>query len=373
MLRKASIPALRRQIDRIDDQLLRLLNRRAELALAIAEQKARSNSGVYAPAREKGVLARLARASAGPLPESLVRAIFREIISASRSLEQRLRIAYFGPEATFTHVAARQQFGAAADYRPVASIAEVFHEVENGRADLGVVPIENSTEGMVAHTLDLLADSPLRICAEISLPVQHNLLARPGTTIRKVKRVIAHPQALAQCRRWLAEHLPAVATGAEASNARAAERARGQAGVAAIAAEAAAETYGLAVLAESIQDEPGNLTRFAVLSGHDAPQPSGDDKTSILFSVRDEVGILSRMLKPFAAHRIDLIKIESRPLRGRPWEYVFFLDLKGHRRERRVQQALADVERAALRLKVLGSYPAAPAPGPGRVPESPGR
>jgi len=297
----------------------------------------------------------------GPLPEMLVRAIFREIISASRSLEQRLRIAYLGPEATFTHLAARQQFGAAADYVGAGSVAEVFHEVENGRADLGVVAVENSTEGMVAHTLDLLAESSLSICAEITLPVRHHLLARPGSSLAGVQRVIAHPQALAQCRRWLVEHLPGVPTEPETSNTRAAERAREEAGVAAIAAEAAAETYGLASLAEGIQDDPANVTRFVVLATHDAPQPSGDDKTSILFSVRDEVGILARMLRPFAAHRIDLIKIESRPLRGRPWEYVFFLDLKGHRRERRVQQALAEVGRSALRLKVLGSYPAAAA------------
>jgi len=210
MRHKASIPALRRQIDRIDDQLLRLLNRRARLATAIAAQKARSNSGVYAPAREKGVLARLARANRGPLSERMVRGIFREIISASRALEQRLRIAYLGPEATFTHLAARQQFGAAAEYVPAASIADVFREVEGGRADLGVVPVENSTEGMVAHTLDLLADSPLGICAEISLPVRHNLLARADTRLGDVKRVVAHPQALAQCRHWLTEHLPGV-------------------------------------------------------------------------------------------------------------------------------------------------------------------
>jgi chorismate mutase/prephenate dehydratase len=352
MLRKASIPALRQQIDRIDDQLLRLLSRRAELALAIAEQKARSNAEVYAPGREKGVLERLARANPGPLPAPLVRAIFREIISASRSLEQRLRIAYLGPEATFTHLAARQQFGAGAEYLPATSVADVFHEVESARADLGVVPVENSTEGMVAHTLDLLADSPLQICAEISLPVRHNLLARDGTGLGGITRVVAHPQALAQCRRWLAVHLPAVP-----------ERARAEQGVAAIAGEAAADTYGLAVFARAINDEPGNLTRFVVLAPHDTPRPTGDDKTSILFSVRDEVGILARMLKPFAAHGIDLIKIESRPLRGRPWEYVFYLDLKGHRRERRVQQALAEVERGATRLKVLGSYPAAPAEG----------
>jgi chorismate mutase/prephenate dehydratase len=178
MVRKASIPALRRQIDRIDDQLLRLLNRRAEVVLAIAAEKAQRNSKVYAPAREKAILARVSQANRGPLAEPLVRAVFREIISASRSLEQALRIAYLGPEATFTHLAARQQFGALADYRPAASVAEVFHEVESGRADLGVVPVENSTEGMVAHTLDLLADSALRICAEIVLPVRHNLLAR---------------------------------------------------------------------------------------------------------------------------------------------------------------------------------------------------
>jgi chorismate mutase/prephenate dehydratase len=362
MLRKASIPALRRHIDRIDDQLLRLLNRRARVVLAIAEQKARTNSGVYAPGREKSVLARLVRANTGPLPEHLVRAIFREIISASRSLEARLRVAYLGPEATYTHLAARQQFGAAAEYGPAATIAEVFHEVESGRAQLGVVPVENSTEGMVAHTLDLLVDSPLHICAEVSLPVRHCLLARPGTTLGVVRRIVAHPQALAQCRRWLAEHLPGVATEPEASNARAAERARDEGGVAAVAAAAAAEAYGLGVLAHAIQDEPDNLTRFLVLAPHDAEQPTGDDKTSLLFSVRDEVGILVRMLRPFAAHHIDLIKIESRPLRGRPWEYVFFLDLKGHRRERRVEQALGEVERAALRLKILGSYPAAPAP-----------
>lgn len=359
MPRKASIPALRRHIDRIDDQLLRLLNERARLAVAIAGQKARTNSGVYAPGREKGVLARLARQNGGPLSEPLVRAIFREIISASRSLEQRLRIAYFGPAGTFSHLAARRQFGAAAGYLAAPTVAEVFRDVESGRADLGVVPVENTTEGMVAHTLDLLVDSPLRICAEVSLAVRHCLLARPGTAPEAIREVAAHPQALAQCRRWLDVHLPGAARVEAASNARAAERAGAESGVAAIAAEAAAELYGLAVVAHAIQDEAGNMTRFLVLGAHDAEQPSGDDKTSLLFSVRDEVGILSRMLRPFAAHRIDLIKIESRPLRERPWEYFFFLDLKGHRRERRVARALAEVGKAALRLKVLGSYPAA--------------
>lgn len=362
MLRKASIPALRRQIDRIDDQLLRLLSKRARVALAIAEHKARTNSGVYAAGREKGVLARLVGRNAGPLPDRLVRTIFREIISASRSLQQALRIAYLGPEATFSHLAAYQLFGAAAEYLPVGSIAEVFHEVEAGRAALGIVPVENSTEGMVAQTLDLLVESTLRICAEASLHVRHCLLARPGTRLESVKRVVAHPQALAQCRQWLATHLPRVPTDPETSNSQAAERARRQPGTAAIAAEAAAAHYELAVLARAIQDDPGNLTRFLVLAEYDAEQPSGDDKTSILFTAKNEVGMLARMLRPFAAHGVNLIKIESRPQRGRPWEYFFFIDLEGHRLGRTVLRALAEVKRDAPMLKILGSYPAAPPP-----------
>jgi chorismate mutase/prephenate dehydratase len=362
MARKASLPALRRDIDRIDGVILRLLNERARVVLRVAEQKARTNSTVYAAGREKNVLTRVARLNGGPLPDRLVRTIFREIISASRSLQGPLKAAYLGPEATFAHLAARQLFGAATEYLPASTIAEVFHEVESGRAGLGVVPVENSTEGMVAHTLDLLAESPLRICAEISLPIQHCLLARPGTRLAGVKRVAAHPQALAQCRQWLATHLPRVPTATESSNARAAERARGERGMAAIAAEAAAEVYGLDVLARGVQDDPGNLTRFLVLGQRDAPQPSGDDKTSLFFSARNQVGMLARMLKPFADHGVDLIKIESRPLRGQPWEYVFFIDCKGHRKTRRVQQALAEVGRRALRMKVLGSYPVAPPP-----------
>jgi chorismate mutase/prephenate dehydratase len=362
MPRSASISALRRRIDQIDDRILQLLNRRAELAIAIAHQKARRNSSIYAPAREKGVLARLVRQNGGPLARASVRAIFREIISASRALEQRLRVAYLGPEATYSHLAAQAQFGAAADYVAAATIADVFGDVERGNADLGVVPVENSNEGMVAHTLDLLVESPLRIAAEVLLPVDHCLLAQPGTTLAQVGRVVAHPQALGQCRRWLATHLPAAATVAEASNASAAQRAAAEPGTAAIAAEAAAGAYGLAVLARSIQDEANNVTRFLVLARRDGEQPSGDDKTSLVVSVRDEVGVLAKLLRPFATHGIDLMKIESRPLRERPWEYYFFLDLKGHRDEPRVARALAEVRRRALRCSVLGSYPVAPEP-----------
>ena len=362
MARKASLTALRQRIDRTDDLLLRLLNRRASLALAVAAQKKRRNHSIYAPGREKAVLARLARSNGGPLRGAHVRAIFREIISASRSLEQDLRIAYLGPAATYAHLAARRQFGEAAEYVAATTIADVFQAVQGARADLGVVPVENSTEGMVAHTLDLLVESPLAICAEVSLAVRHCLLAAPGLPLERIRRVAAHPQALAQCRGWLGQHLPGVPTAEETSNARAAERAAAETGVAAVAAEAAAEVYGLDVLARSIQDEAANLTRFLVLGPEDTPKPSGDDKTSLVVSVRDEVGVLARMLRPFATHGIDLIKIESRPLRERPWEYYFFLDLKGHRAEPRVQRALAELGRRALRLKVLGSYPAAADP-----------
>jgi chorismate mutase/prephenate dehydratase len=360
MARPATIGALRRQIDRLDDRMLALLTRRARLVQAIGSAKTRTRASVYAPAREKHVLARLVRANRGPLADAHVRAIFGEIISASRSLEQRLRVAYLGPQATYTHLAAMAQFGSAVEFAPSATIAEVFHDVENARADLGVVPVENSTEGSVAHTLDLLVESPLAICAEILLPVRHCLLARRGTTLSRVRRVVAHPQALPQCRQWLAMHLPGVPFIETSSNARAAERAAREAGTAAIAAVAAAATYGLAVLGEGIQDDAGNTTRFLVLGAADAAAPSGDDKTSLVVSVRDEVGVLARLLRPFAQHGIDLIKIESRPLRERPWEYYFFLDLRGHRAEPRVARALRAVARRTLRAKVLGSYPAAP-------------
>lgn len=359
MPRSTQLGPLRKRIDRIDDQLLRLLNRRAALAVAIAARKAETNAPVYAPGREKGVLARLVAANRGPLRDGDVRAIFTDVISASRGLEQHLRVAYFGPEGTYTHLAARRQFGHAAAYVPLATIGDVFREVEAKRAQVGVVPVENSSEGMVAHTLDLLVASPLHVCAEVALPVRHCLLVRPGTALGAVRRVCAHPQAVAQCRRWLAARLPGVPVIEEASNARAAQRARAERGTAAIAAAEAAALYGLRAAAEGIQDEAGNVTRFLVLRAEDAERPSGDDKTSIVVSVRDEVGVLARLLQPFARHRIDLIKIESRPLRERPWEYYFFLDLKGHRQQRKVAQALAAVGRRALTLRVLGSYPTA--------------
>jgi chorismate mutase/prephenate dehydratase len=326
------------------------------LAQRIGKHKVRSHAAVYVPGRERRVLERVLERNGGPLPRRAVLGIFREILSASRALQGPLRVAYLGPEATFSHAAARTQFGETATYDPVEGIAEVFHAVETGRADVGVVPVENSTEGVVAHTLDVFVESPLKICAEIELRVQQCLMARRGS-LRGIRRLVSHPQSLAQCRRWLATACPGIPTEAVSSNAKAAQIAAADAKVGAIAGAMAAERYGLTVIAEGIQDDPSNVTRFLVLAAKDAAGVSGGDKTSILFTVRDEIGVLHKMLHPFARHRINLCGIESRPRRGKPWEYVFFLDLRGHRRQGPVRRALADLERTCLTLKILGSYP----------------
>jgi chorismate mutase/prephenate dehydratase len=353
-----NIARFREGIDRIDRQVLALLNRRARLAQRIGRNKERQESAVFVPGREQRLVRRLLAENAGPLPDRAVVAIYREIISASRALEAPLEVAYLGPEATFTEAAARRHFGNMAHYVPVDSIPEVFAAVETRRARVGVVPVENSTEGVVAHTLDMFVESPLKICAELELVVQHCLLGKRAGT-KWIRRIVSHPQSLAQCRRWLAANCPGIPTEGVSSNARAAQIAAQESGVAAIAGEMAATRYGLRVLARGIHDDASNVTRFLVLAEEDAPTPSGSDKTSILMTVRDDVGVLHRMLRPFSAHRINLCGIESRPLRGKPWEYVFFLDLRRHRREKAVARALADLERQCRTLKILGSYPTA--------------
>jgi chorismate mutase/prephenate dehydratase len=349
------IESLRRKIDQIDDRLLRLLAERADAARAIGRVKAADGAGIYVPSREKKIFDRLDRRR-GALPAAVVRAVFREVISACRSLEQGIRVAHLGPEATYSHMAARERFGAGASFVPAASIPQVFEEVERGRCDFGVVPIENSTDGVVPYTLDRFLDSELRIAAEICLDVNHCLLSKSARP-EHVRRVLSHPQGLAQCRRWIATHFPRASLHETASTARAAETAAEHEDVAAIASAISAEVYGLAILAENIQDQSFNATRFVVIGHDDSSKPSGDDKTSAVFSVRDEVGILHRMLEPFADHRINLTRIESRPLKGKPWEYVFFLDFLGHRKERRVSRALASLAKLCQMLKVLGSYP----------------
>jgi len=350
-----TIEKLRHRIDAIDDQLLRLLGRRANAARAIGRAKAAGGRHVYVPAREKKILERLNR-KRGDLPAPVVRAVFREVISACRSLERGIRVAYLGPEATYSHMAARDQFGAGATFLPAGSIAQVFEEVEREEAEFGVVPIENSTDGVVTHTLDRFLESPLRIAAEMGLDVNHCLLAKRGDP-KAVRRIFSHPQGLAQCRRWIATHYPRATLHESPSTAAAAREAAGAGDAAAIASGLAAEVYGLEIIAENIQDLSFNATRFVVIGPDDSAEPSGDDKTSAVFSIRDEVGILHHMLEPFAKNRINLTRIESRPLKGKPWEYVFFLDFLGHRKERRVARALAELDGLCQMLKVLGSYP----------------
>jgi chorismate mutase/prephenate dehydratase len=359
MSRSPSLEALRAQIDHLDEQLVRLLNKRAELAIRIGHTKARAGQrgAKYAPEREKRIFQRLARLNGGPLRPQHVRTIFREVISSCLALEQPLRIAYLGPAGTYSQQAAADQFGAGATLLPHASIDAVFDEVERGRAEYGVVPVENSTEGVVAQTLDRFIASPLSIKAEVLLRVDHCLLAADADP-KRVRRIVSHPQSLAQCRAWLAQHFPGVPLAEVASNAVAAALARRQRGTAAIASRAAAERYSLAVVAASIQDQPNNVTRFLVISNDLCGRPTGDDKTSILFAVPHESGALFRVLEAFAQQHINLSTIESRPLKGRAWEYVFFIDLAGHADEPRMRKALQALQRRALFVKVLGSYPA---------------
>jgi chorismate mutase/prephenate dehydratase len=347
----------RARIDDIDRQILDLLNQRAEIAVRVGEAKHAVGADVYVPEREHEVLERLTRLNGGPLPASAVRDIWREILSASRGLQRPFRVAYLGPTATFTHLAAIRQFGAGAELVSARGIHEVFGEVEHARADLGVVPVENSTEGAVNHTLDCLIDSDLSICGEIQLEVQQFLLSR-ATELGGVKRVYSHPQALAQCRGWLDRHLSHAQAVEVASTAAAVEQALEDAAAAAIAGDLAGRMYGLPVLRERIEDVAQNVTRFLVI-GRRAMGPTGRDKTSILLSIKDEVGALYRILEPLATARINLTKIESRPTRRRPWEYVFFVDFEGHQADETVQGVLAALRERCLFLKVLGSYPAA--------------
>jgi chorismate mutase / prephenate dehydratase len=345
----------RARIDDIDRQLLRLLNQRAELSLEIGCAKRESGEAVLVPEREQEILEELARLNPGPLSGGAVRSIWSEILSASRGLQQSFRVAYFGPQGTYTHLAALRHFGSSAEFLPVRSISEVFEEVERGRADVGVVPIENSSEGVVNHTLDGLIDSELLICGEASLEIHHNLLSLAGN-LDAVKRVFSHPQALAQCRGWLGRHLPDAEVVEMQSTSTAVEQAVLDAATAAVASELAGHLYRVPVLCDRIEDYANNVTRFLVM-GRRAAGRTGRDKTSILFSIRDEVGTLYRILEPFATARLSLTKIESRPTRRRPWEYVFFVDFQGHRDDPVTQGVLAAVRERCLFLKVLGSYP----------------
>ena len=353
-LRLANLEKLRGQIDGIDLKILELLNRRTRLALKIGHLKAKGKFQTYVPDREKQVYDRLLANNRGPLSNESIKAIYREIMSVALALEKPLKIAYFGPPATFTHIAALKKFGSSVGYADCGSIKDVFAEVEKGRSDYGVVPIENSTEGAVDHTLDMFVESDLKICSEVILDISHNLLAK--CKLDSIKKVYSNPQAFAQCRLWLESNLPGVELIEVSSTSRAAEITSKEKYASAIASKLAASIYGLDIAASSIEDSAHNVTRFLVI-GKSIPKPTGKDKTSILFSIKDRIGALHDMLVPFKRHNINLTKIESRPSKKKAWEYCFFIDMEGHVETRHVVKALAELEKGCRYLKLLGSYP----------------
>jgi chorismate mutase/prephenate dehydratase len=351
------LQGLRQQIDSLDDRILDLLNQRAEVVVAVGKTKDDSHGVYYVPSREKAIYERLMAKNSGPFPDEGIRRVFREIISASLSLEQPLKVAFLGPQATYTHVAAMRQFGLSAQLVPLKSIPSIFEEVSRGRASYGVVPVENSNEGVVSHTLDMFMSSDLKIIAEILLPVSHDLLNLSGQ-VSDIRKVISHPQAIGQCRSWLEENLPEVPLVDATSTASAAQQAAEDASVAAIASETAASLYGLRTVKRKIEDNSDNFTRFLII-GSEIQGPSGNDKTSVMFSVKDQAGILYHMLEPFSKRDINLAKIESRPMKGKAWEYIFFLDMLGHIENAAITDAVEELRSHCQFLKVLGSYPKA--------------
>ncbi|RKP52083.1 prephenate dehydratase [Trinickia fusca] len=353
----SKLKPLRDRIDAIDAQLITLLNQRAAIALEVGEVKKHFNAPVFRPEREQQVIARLQHISDGPLAGEHISAIWREIMAASRSLERTVKAAYLGPAGTYSEEAMYEYFGHSIEGLACQSIDEVFRSVEAGGAEFGVVPVENSSEGAVSRTLDLLLQSQLVIGGELALPIRHNLLTLSGA-LTGITRVCAHPQALAQCQRWLMAHLPHIERQAVSSNAEAARLASHDAGVAAIASDRAAAHYGLQIAYPLIQDDPHNRTRF-VMIGHTPACPSGHDQTSLIVSVKNEPGAVFKLLEPLARHGVSMTRFESRPARVGTWEYYFYIDVEGHREEAPVAATLAELERKAAFLKILGSYPRA--------------
>lgn len=355
-----SLKNLRDRIDHIDRQLVELINQRALCAqrvAAVKRQAGENTDNYYRPEREAQILRQILKENPGPVSgEDLVK-LFRQIISVCLSLEAPMKVAYLGPEGTYTQAAALKHFGDAVKTVPLSSIQEIFREVEAGAAAYGVVPVENSTEGVVSHTLDMFLSSPLKICGEIELRIQHCLLSRVNSK-DSIQEVIAHQQTFGQCREWLNMHLPKVNCLTVNSNAEAAKIASAREGVAAIAGAIAAEIYGLNILASNIEDSPDNTTRFLVI-GKQYPGPSGQDKTSLLVSAKNKPGALYALLQPLANNERTMTRIESRPARSGIWEYVFFLDLEGHVQELAMTRALRALEQESSLFKILGSYPRA--------------
>jgi chorismate mutase/prephenate dehydratase len=356
--REKTLARLRDEIDAIDSQILELLNQRTARTNEVGRVKATGGATPFVPARELEIFERLERANPGPFPTPAIRKVFREIISACITLQRGVSVAYLGPPATYTHQAAIQQFGQMAELRPAATTDAIFAQVEAAEVEFGVVPVENSNEGVVSHTLDLFVDSPLTIAAEIHVPIHHDLLSKSGD-LRAVRAVHSHPQALAQCRGWLELNLPNAPQHSTPSTAQAAEQAARDGDIAAIASPVAAELYQLKIVRSGIEDHADNTTRFLVISQR-ASRKSSRDITSILFSIkRDQVGALYKALEPFYQHGVNLTRIESRPTRVRVWEYVFFCDFEGHVEDAKVAAAIAELRPRCDFVRVLGSYPQA--------------
>ena len=345
----------RKEIDDIDNEILRLLNKRAETVIEIAHIKRNERAKFYSPEREREILERLTSINKGPFPNDTLKVIYREILSASLSLEEPLNVACLGPLATYTHLAALRHFGSSASFLPVESIKAVFDTVDSGKTGFGVVPIENSNEGVISSTLDLFMDYDLKVSAEVMLEISHNLLSKSGDK-SKIKKVYSNPQATAQCRRWIETNLIGIPILESTSTAKAAEIASQDDEAAAIASEVAAKVYDLHFVEKNIGDSKHNYTRFLVIS-KEYPSKTGEDKTSIMFSIKDRPGALHDILVPFKKAKINLTKIESRPSKRKAWEYIFFVDMEGHVDDKRVRKAIDSIRDSCLYVKILGSYP----------------
>ncbi len=354
---KKELQKLREKIDEIDEKILELLNERARLAKEVGKIKKRHGLEIYVPSRELSIFERLEKLNKGDFPTEAIRPVFREIIAACRSTEENLKVAYLGPKATFTHQASIEHFGQSVEHIPVQTTEEVFNEILKGKADFGVVPVENTLEGAVNHTLDLLMDYDLKITGEVIVEVSLHLLSL-STKISDIERVYSHSHALAECRDWITKNLPNVQTIAVDSTAKAAEIAKDDIESAAIASEAAADVYGLHILERKIDQSINNFTRFLII-GKSIPEPTGNDKTTILFSVRNKVGALYETLEPLYKNDINMTKIESRPSKKGAWEYMFFTDIEGHIKDEKIKNALEELKKKTPFFKVLGSYPKA--------------
>lgn len=351
-----SLEELRRKIDELDHQLVKLLNERARIVVEIGKLKNMTDKPVYSPDREKEVLAKIVEANEGPLPDKCLVAIWRELMSGSFVLERTLRIGYLGPAGSFSHTAAMLKFGQSVEYEPLADITSIFEEVSKGHCDLGLAPVENTMGGGVIETLDALIDSDVKVCAEVLMAIHHNLLA--NCSLEQIEKIYSKPEVFAQCRNWLSATFKGTQTIPVASTARAAQLAAEEPKTAAIGSSIAAELYGLKIICENIEDTANNVTRFLVISRQDA-KPTGEDKTAILFSTAHKAGALADVLDVFKRYSINLTNIESRPSRKREWEYYFFVDFLGHRTEEYVREGLEESRKHCLQLSILGSFPRA--------------